>query len=386
MASVKVTLDTRARKQDGTYPLKIVVSHHGQTARHSLGISIRRDEWDARRSLVVNHPNKAFLNSVVLQTITEWQQALLSILNTGQQKTATAIELRDLIVRTLHPEEEKPVTFTEWYKHFQDTHTNARTRDIYKATWVQISRYDQNAAHLDFSDISKAWLDGFFRWCSSTSPSINARNIHLRNIRAVFNDALDNEITTLYPFRRYRITPVATPKRNLSSEELRKIFTADVEPWRQRYFDAFRLCFLLIGINIVDLCNLTASSYCNGRIQFNRRKTHRLYNIKVEPEAAEIIDRYRGQSLLLRWTEGCTGYRHFAMRVNQELPDKITTYWARHSWATIAASLDIPDDVISQALGHTSHNATTSVYIQRDQKKVDIANRRVIDWVLYGKK
>lgn len=103
-------------------------------------------------------------------------------------------------------------------------------------------------------------------------------------------------------------------------------------------------------------------------------------------KAAEIIDRYRGQSLLLRWTEGCTGYRHFAMRVNQELPDKVTTYWARHSWATIAASLDIPDDVISQALGHSSHNATTSVYIQRDQKKVDIANRRVIDWVLYGRK
>ena len=386
MASIKIALDTRAQKQDGTYPLKIVVSHHGYTARHSLGISIRRDQWDAHRSIVINHNNKAFLNSVLLQRLTEWQQAVLALSPSGAFKHKSAIEVRDTILRHLSPDEETTITFGEWYAHFQNAHENARTRDIYKATWVQVERYDQAAASRLFEEINKSWLDGFFRWCSSTSPSINARNIHLRNIRAVFNDAIDNEITTAYPFRRYRITPVATPKRNLSPEELRNIFSADVPQWRQRYFDAFRLCFLLMGINIVDLCNLSASSFKGGRIQYNRRKTHRLYNIKVEPEALEIIQRNRGRDLLLSWTEDCNGYRHFAARVNQELPGKVTTYYARHSWATIAASLDIPEDTISQALGHASRNATTAIYIQRELKKVDEANRRVIDWVLYGQK
>ena len=64
----------------------------------------------------------------------------------------------------------------------------------------------------------------------------------------------------------------------------------------------------------------------------------------------------------------------------------ITSYWARHSWATIAASIDIPDDVISLALGHSARNATTAIYIERDRRKIDEANRRVIDWVWYGKK
>jgi integrase len=64
----------------------------------------------------------------------------------------------------------------------------------------------------------------------------------------------------------------------------------------------------------------------------------------------------------------------------------VTTYWARHSWATIAASLDIPDDTIALALGHSGANATTSIYIERDLRKVDAANRRVIDFVLYGRK
>jgi integrase len=163
-------------------------------------------------------------------------------------------------------------------------------------------------------------------------------------------------------------------------------FTADVSEWRQRYYDAFLLSFLLIGINIGDLCLLRADQMKDGRITYNRRKTHRLYAIKVEPETLDVINRNRGQSLLFNWVEGCTDYRHFAMRVNQELPAGVTTYYARHSWATIAASLDIPEDTISQALGHASRNSTTAIYIERDLRKVDEANRRVIDWVLYGKR
>ena len=64
---------------------------------------------------------------------------------------------------------------------------------------------------------------------------------------------------------------------------------------------------------------------------------------------------------------------------------KISTYWARHSWATIASSLDISRDVIGHALGH-GNNTVTDIYIDFDQAKVDEANRKVLDWVLYNKK
>ena len=386
MASVRVTLDTRARKQDGTYPVKLTISHHGQSAHQSLGIYLRRDEWDERRRLVIVTPNKTFLNSVIMQHVTDWQNAILSLQPTGAFKGKSATQVRDIIREYLSPEEKKPVTFEEWFAKFTQTHENPRTRALYDATWVQVSRYDLNASQRLFEDITKSWLDGFFRWCGTTSPSINARNIHLRNIRAVFNDALDNEVTTHYPFRRYKITPVATAKRNLSPDAIRKIFTTKVEPWKQRYYDAFCLSFLLIGINIGDLCLLKPENLQNGRITYNRQKTHRLYNIKVEREAREIIDRNHGETLLLSWAEGKTSYRQFAAKVNKFLPDKITTYFARHSWATIAAELDIPDDVISQALGHAARNSTTAIYIERNIRKVDEANRKVIDWVLYGKR
>lgn len=96
-------------------------------------------------------------------------------------------------------------------------------------------------------------------------------------------------------------------------------------------------------------------------------------------------------------------YRDFAKRLNDNLQlmgetktgkqgkktrkplfPKITTYWARHSWATVAASLDIPKETIAAALGHGG-NTVTDIYIDFDRKKVDEANRRVIDRVLYGR-
>jgi integrase len=64
----------------------------------------------------------------------------------------------------------------------------------------------------------------------------------------------------------------------------------------------------------------------------------------------------------------------------------LTTYWARHTWATIAAELDIPNETIAAALGHNYGNRTTAIYINFNQKKVDEANRKVIDYVLHGKR
>ena len=63
----------------------------------------------------------------------------------------------------------------------------------------------------------------------------------------------------------------------------------------------------------------------------------------------------------------------------------ISSYWSRHTWATIAASLDIPKETIAAALGHGG-NTVTDIYIAFDQRKVDEANRKVIDHVFSGKK
>lgn len=389
MATARLYLDKRSRKLDGTYPIRVTISHRGQTARITLNVSVRADQWNAKTGRVCQHPNRDYLNAYLLQELTSIGNAIMALHQSGALKCCTATEVKAKVVAYLHPEDVPHVTFGTWYDKFARMHENARTRAIYEATWKRIMEYDRGAHGRKFDEITKDWLDGFFVHMAAQSPSVNARNIHMRNIRAVFNDAIDNEVTTCYPFRRLHIRPVATAKRNLKPQALRALIMADVPAWQRKYIDVFTLSFFLIGINIGDLLELPVNADEGGRIAYNRKKTHRLYSIRVEPEAKTIIDRHRGTMHLLDVADGCRSYRRFAARLNanlQSIIPNITTYWARHSWATIAASLDIPDDTISLALGHAGANSTTSIYIERDMRKVDAANRRVIDYVLYGRK
>lgn len=121
----------------------------------------------------------------------------------------------------------------------------------------------------------------------------------MRNLRAVFNFAINEEITANYPFRKFKIKTVRTAKRSLEVKELRELFTMEVEEWQRQYRDFFMLSFLLIGTNAKDILDLPANAIVRGRIEFNRAKTKKLYSIRVEPEARAIIERYQGKAHLI---------------------------------------------------------------------------------------
>ena len=387
MATINFYLDTRKQKQDGTYPIRAAINHKGATAYLSLNLSVALDQWDKKKRRIVGHYNKEYLNRFLLQKYAELTNAILSLQEEGKLKGLTARGVRDAVVEYIDPSDSKIKTFGRVFDDFTKLKENPKTRELYEGTWKKIQKYDRKAFGLAFEQINIAWIDGFFLSLAKESPSVNARNIHLRNIRAVFNYAIDNEFTTAYPFRRYKIKPVETPKRNLSAKQLKMLFDYPAEDWQQKYVDALKLSFFLIGMNIGDLLTVAPDCINNGRLEYNRLKTHRFYSVKVEPEALELIEKYKGERHLLNLADGCKHYRHFAYRMNeaiQRILPKITTYWARHSWATIAASLDIPKDTIAQALGHGG-KSVTDIYIQFDKKKVDKANRAVIDYVLYGK-
>ena len=165
------------------------------------------------------------------------------------------------------------------------------------------------------------------------------------------------------------------------------------------YRDMYLLTLYLVGINIVDLAGLTQDSVVDGRLLYRRSKTGRLYSIRIEPEAEEIIERYKGKRHLLRCFDRYENYKDYAQHLNNGLrkigergadgkmvpiSTEVTTYWARYSGATYAAQIDIPKDTISESLGHSYGNKITAVYIEYDKSKIDAANRRVIDWVIYG--
>lgn len=407
MATTKFYLDTRNINPGKEAALKLAITQKGKTALISLDVHILPTQWDKRAGRIIAHPNKQLLNAYIGNRKQSVDNILLELRGNGKLEAWGITDIKKFVVKALSgagDDGDKQDRFADRFLKFAAS-KKERTKEIYMHTYKRMVAFvgDDRLRGLAFEDITKEWLTGFETFLARTSPSKNARNIHLRNIRAVFNEAIDDEITTFYPFRRFKIRPVATPKRSLPVEELRRLFDYPVEEHAMKYLDMFKLIFFLIGINVIDLCNL--KEIRGGRIEYHRSKTNRLYSVKVEPEAMEIMEKYRGKGHLLDILDRYGDYRDYAKRLNRNLQQigdfkrigrggrkmvtpafpGITTYWARHSWATIAASLDIPKETIAAALGHGG-NTVTDIYIDFDRRKVDEANRRVIDWVLYGKR
>lgn len=412
MVTTRLYFDRRSVKQDGTSPLKIAFTKNKKTALYSLGVSILPNQWDNRLRKVVNHTRKQQLNVILNRRLSDAETFILQLTDSKTIACMSPKAIKDKFKEFIEGKADSgALSFVERFEVFiENKHTS--TKALYEQTLKKIRAFCPDVALLDWEDINTSWLNGFETSLGDVSK--NYRNIFLRNIRAVFNAAIDAEDTTCYPFRRFKIRPEATRKRALSVEEIRRVFECDVEPYAEIYRDMFKLIFMLIGINCVDLHRLKSITN-NGRIEYNRAKTHRLYSIKVEPEALEIIEKYKGVTGLLCISDRWSDHRNFRHQINKALqligaeknqggrlpggaPKKtdknkkpkglwpsLTTYWARHTWATIAAALEIPKETIAAALGHGG-NSVTDIYIDFDQQKVDEANRRVLDWVLYNKK
>ncbi|MBF1393867.1 MAG: phage integrase SAM-like domain-containing protein [Prevotella histicola] len=400
MVTIKLYLDTRYSTDDNLTPLKMVFTHKRTTALLPLGVKLLPSQWDAKKQSVINHPQKEQINAFLLERRATISNILMRMTSDGELLGLSVTEVKNKVMEELSPKSDRSIMFLYRFEKYILQCKAERTKDIYQSTLNKVCAFDSNASSLRFEDISKEWLRRFDRWMADAhESSINTRSIHMRNIRAVFNDAIDNGITSAYPFRKFKIKNEATVKRALHVEELRRLFSMDVEPWMQRYVDCFKLSFMLIGINLADLLTLEKDSMHLDRLQYHRKKTHRLYDIKVERESMELIEKYKGRGRLLSWGEGRSSYRSFLMQMDKYLKRlnegndgslnfsvPLTTYVARHSWASIAASIDIPIDTISHALGHGLGNRTTAIYIDFDMKKVDEANRKVLDWVLYEKR
>lgn len=398
MATLNFYLDTRTARKDGTYSLKIAVGVQKKVAYVNLNVYLKKEQWDAVACKIVSHPKKIFLNDYIRKSMMKAEAIVYSLIQSGEILRLDEKQIK----RRITGEEEKsdPSAFCAVFRRFIDGKGKPRTREIYQATLDKVKAFEPGFEALRFEDINKDWLNRFDNFLAEKSPSKNARNIHLRNIRAVFNEAIDDEITTFYPFRKFKIKNVETRKRALTAEQLRTLFNMQCEEHEEKYRDMFKLIFYLAGINIVDLCHLKDSDLRNGRIEYYRAKTSKLYSIKVEPEAMEIIQKYKGVNWLLDILDRYADYKDYARRMNGSLKliggtvllkhgkkiktplfPGLTTYWARHSWATIAAELDIPKETIAAALGHEIGSRITSIYINFDQRKVDKANRMVIDYI-----
>lgn len=306
----------------------------------------------------------------------------------------------------------KPLTLSDVIQKFADT-KREQTAVLYRITARKVEAFDQKAG----LSVNRDWLQSFYDYCINSGMKINGAGKELRNIRAVFNWARRKGMTTNYPFLDYHIREEETVPNNLSVYDLRRLRDYPCEPWQKPYVDFFFLSFYLAGINPVDLLSLKAGCVKDGHLSFVRKKTNkegvakvRTITLPVLPEAQKIIDRYPSrEGWLVSFMDCRNDYHSFAKQANEALQkvgrswkvkDKvgklrkmeyepicpgITLYSARYSFGSIAANdLDISEQTIARCLGHAWSKQVTARYIANDQRKIDNAVKRVVDYVVKG--
>lgn len=432
MAKITLYLDTRRQKP----VVKLLINVGSKNSTMSLGISLdNTEQWSPYNpnGPVVNHPASRSTNALIRSRYALAQDALNTMQITGESVTMETLKAK--ILERIDPdkaERSKPkYTLLEWMHKYQ-AQTHGRTRELYMTTEKRLNEYAVNRVsgidprndidihnhpqslskgedyliNLPIQDITPTWLEGFATFMSKTMGT-NARAIHLRNLRAVIKYAIRNDVELKDPFIRYSIKREDTRHRALTPEQFKTLFTYPL-PQKEKelieYRDIALLVFYLVGINVADL--FEAEKLVNGRLEYDRRKTHRHYSINIEPEAAAILKKYKGKRHLLKYADtnishisltkkldkalkriGPVTYdpsptrNHQPFKIWNGLYPEISVYWLRHTWATFAAKLGIPKDTIALCLGH-GKKTVTDIYIDYDLDLIDQANRKVIDYAV----
>ncbi len=379
--TLKFYLDKRHRTVNGEFPLKLVISHKGKAALYPLGINLAENQFNENKERIESHPNKVFLNNHISRRRIDVQEVILQLKSDGKLNTMSATEVKNYVKAKLEDTEDNKLLFTDILHKVADECNTISTKSGYLSVEKLLKTFCPSYAEFSFEHITFVFLDDFCKWLKTKGFNPNTIHLYISKIKSVFIYAINRELTTCFPFRKLKIKRVPTLKRSLSIDQLRTIFDMKNKK-EEMWIDVFKLIFCLIGINSADLFDLKGINNV-GRVEYARHKTNREYSIKVEPETEEIINKYNSN-----FHFSCTSPANFKHSLNYHLHNigkkigipELTSYYARHTWATIAAELDIPRDTIAHALGHGS-NTVTDVYINFNYKKVDDANRKVLDYV-----
>lgn len=373
--NIKYYLDARSGEEP--FPLKLVISPKGKSALLPVNVRLNKKQFNDQKERIENHPNKVFLNNFITQRKIDVQELVLK-LDSKKLSRMSATDIKNYLKESLEGSN-VAVTIGKAYDDIIVT-KGKNTSLIFQAMRNKLLMFEPHILDYTFEDINNKFVNEFYDFLLS-EVSINSAAQYINKFQVMFHWAIDNEITENYPFKKVKVKHANTKKRNLTIEQLRYIFNNDFGR-NQRGADCFKLIFMLIGINLIDLYNLQGIDRF-GRIEYERHKTGKLYSILVEDEAREIIEKEG-------FKFGYSSFNSFYQSIHRfleiigkdiEIDVILTSYWARHSWASIASDLDFSKDVIAHALGH-GKKTVTDTYINFNIKKVDKANRAVIDYVL----
>ena len=380
MVTIKVFLDKRKIKKDNTYPVCLRIYHEGTSTTRSTKIDVLESQWDDVKKLVKKvHPTAVAFNRLLTKQIADLQSTLL---------LADDQTVKDYLkpIKVI----EKPVVSKKTvYEFTNDLISELRLDNKIGNAWVYESAINALRKYhpdneLYFEQIDYQFLDKYNKHLMRSGVKHNTTFFYMRTLRAFYNKAIKHKLVdrSLYPFHDITLKAEKTKKRAIDRVLIKEIINLDLPVgstiWHVRNW--FLLSFYLMGISFVDLSLLSSDNIKNERLLYKRQKTGKLYDIKLVPQALQIIELYKTQPYgfilpivnrktkndeeRLRLIKDRTRLANKYLKRMAELigtDETITTYTSRHSWATICKKLGFSIEIIAECLGHEYGNKLNEI-------------------------
>ena len=408
-SKIAVVLEKRRKKANGKFPVKIRFNFKCQA--HYINTGIEVPEANFTLGKVVGMPKASLMNTIIAQKLDYTQSVLDDLQLRGLIKTKfkTGGDIKRFIEsgENVYDEKQDPNKAVLFFKSYVQNHAKKYSNRSSANQYIHMLNKVGEFADLDLlflQDINVAFLKDFEIFCQKSGMTTNGIGNYMRSIRTVYNDAIDRDLIGIdkYPFRRFKIKKAKTIHRNVNVKDLRFMLNFDYDDLKERlkanakkytskfpdvkkYVDLWFLSFYFCGMNIKDILFLKHNDIRNNELSIIRFKSGEQIIIRVEPEAWNIIKMYPGKKYLLSFLDeySTDDYKNVESRMNENLKfvlPYITGYWARHTWATIASKLDVPDPIVDIAQGRTV-KGMAGIYIARNMGKITEANRKVIDYL-----
>ena len=403
-ATISVVCYKSKTLSNGEHPLMLRICKDGKKKYQSLGISIKANLWDfTKEKPKSNCPNKEYIQKLILDKQTELQQRMLEMNSEQKEYTTTTL---------LHDENKKfeLKTVSDYYQELIEqlkADNKCGNRLIYRSSYNSLKAFTNDKLDIPFSAIDIAWLNKYEKWLRSKGNEETTMSLMFRTLRSTYNKAIKAKCArkSEYPFDEFRISKfdVRTQKRAIAKTEVLK-FTKEVCPIGKRQYiqlskDIFMFSYLCGGINFTDIANLTKANIIErNRLQYTRQKTGKLIKLGLSEETMKIIEQYAPESkgylfpildIKIHKTPlqkqnrihkilGKVNINLKLIAAQLGIEGNLTTYVARHSFASVLKKSGVNIALISEALGH-SDLSTTQIYLDNfDNEQVDEAMKNLL--------
>ena len=362
---------------------------------------ILESEWNYRTGTIVPYPQDsgnermAYVRDVIEKI--RWDKMRLSKIITALEKKGEVYTADDVVEKYQNGEME--VSFFRFMQTIIDDLKGlrkVRTSETYTSALKSFSRF-RDGLDVMLEDIDSNLMMRYEAWLKSEEVSMNSCSFYMRILQATYNRAVESGLTEQkFPFRHVYTGVEKTVKCAIPFNYIKKLKNFPLPAGSSLDFarDMFLFSFYTRGMSFVDIAYLKKKDLNLDILTYRRRKTGQVLYIRWERCMQEVVDKYSVKDspyLLSIIKEGGNErgqYINALHLVNNRLKDianmmgipaRLTMYVARHSWASVARSKNIPVSVISEGMGHDSETTTQIYLASLDNSIIDNANKMILN-------